>query len=93
MSERDRVYLRDMLDAAQEAMGFAEGQDLVRLASDRKLALALVKEIEIVGEAAARVSPDDAVGSRNSMGEDRRHAQPINPCVRRYRFGSGVGGG
>src|SRR5580658_8033182 len=56
MSERDRVYLRDMLDAAREALTFAEGQDRSRLESDRKLALALVMEIAIIGEAAGRVS-------------------------------------
>jgi uncharacterized protein with HEPN domain len=56
MSERDRVYLRDMLDAAREALMFAEGQDRSRLESDRKLALALVMEIAIIREAAGRVS-------------------------------------
>jgi uncharacterized protein with HEPN domain len=56
MNERDRVYLRDMLDAAREALTFAEGQDRSRLESDRKLALALVMEIAIIGEAAGRVS-------------------------------------
>ena len=52
MSERDRVYLRDMLDAAREALAFAEGQDRSRLESARKLAM----EIAIIGEAAGRVS-------------------------------------
>jgi uncharacterized protein with HEPN domain len=56
MNERNRVYLRDMLDAAREALTFAEGQDRSRLESDRKLALALVMEIAIIGEAAGRVS-------------------------------------
>jgi uncharacterized protein with HEPN domain len=56
MNERDRIYLRDMLDAAREALTFAEGQDRSRIESDRKLGLALVKEIEIIGEAAGRVS-------------------------------------
>jgi uncharacterized protein with HEPN domain len=37
-------------------MSFAEGQNPGALESDRKLALALVQEIAIIGEAAGRVS-------------------------------------
>lgn len=56
MNDRDLGRLRDMLDAAREAMGFVEGEDLRRLESDRKLALALVQELASFGEAAGRVS-------------------------------------
>jgi uncharacterized protein with HEPN domain len=56
MNDRDVAYLRDMLDAAREAISFAEGQDLAALESDRKLALALVQELAIIGEAAGRIS-------------------------------------
>ena len=43
-----------MLDAAMEAMSFIEGRTAAELATDRQLAL--VKEIEIIGEAANRIS-------------------------------------
>jgi len=56
MSKDDWVRLRHMLDAANEALGFARGKTRKDLGSDRQLILSLVKCIEIVGEAAARVS-------------------------------------
>jgi uncharacterized protein with HEPN domain len=45
-----------MRDAAIEAMSFVENCTRKNLDSDRMLALALVKDIEIIGEAAGRVS-------------------------------------
>jgi len=47
-----------ILDAAREAVEFAEGKRPEDLHSDRKLALALVKDIEIIGEAAFQTSED-----------------------------------
>ncbi len=47
-----------MLDAAREAQSFAQGQTRKDIDSSRMLVLALVKDIEIVGEAATRVSED-----------------------------------
>ena len=49
--------LRHMLEHAREAMHFAEGRSRADLDRDRILNLALVRLLEIVGEAAARV-PD-----------------------------------
>ncbi len=46
-----------MLDAAREAMSFAAGRSRGDLERDRMLVLAIVKDVEIIGEAAARVSP------------------------------------
>ena len=45
-----------MLDAAREAIAFADGRTRDDLDDDRELALALVKAIEIVGEAANAVT-------------------------------------
>ncbi len=45
-----------MLDAAREAVSFARGRVRGDLENDRQLVLALVKDIEIVGEAAAQVT-------------------------------------
>jgi len=57
MSRRDDfLRLQDMLEAACEAQAFARGKNEDDLTHDRQLTLALLKRIEIVGEAAARVS-------------------------------------
>jgi uncharacterized protein with HEPN domain len=56
MNKDDRIRLRHMLDAAHEAVTFVQHETRASLDSDRKLLLALVKDIEIIGEAASRVS-------------------------------------
>ena len=56
MRKDDLIRIRHMLDAGREAMGFAQGRSRADLATDRMLVLALVKCIEIVGEAATKVS-------------------------------------
>jgi len=56
MRKDDITRLRHMLDAAKEAHSFLIGKPRHALDTDRKLALALVKDIEIIGEAASRVS-------------------------------------
>jgi uncharacterized protein with HEPN domain len=52
------VRLRHMLDHAREAVAMAAGKTRDNLDTDRKLNLALVRLLEIVGEAASR-TPDD----------------------------------
>jgi len=57
MSSRDDALpLRHMLDGARKAVGFARGRVRADLDSDELLALGLVRLLEIVGEAATRVS-------------------------------------
>ena len=58
MSESDRIRLLHMLDAAKEALAFTSGRERTHLESNRMLALALIKEVEIIGEAATRVSQE-----------------------------------
>ena len=58
MNENDEVRLRHMLAAAREAITFAANETRESLAKNRVLVLALVKEIEIIGEAASKVSDD-----------------------------------
>ncbi len=52
----DAVRLRHMLDHAREAAALIHGKRAGDLASDRVLSLALIRLLEIVGEAASRVS-------------------------------------
>ena len=56
MHRDDEVCLRHMLDAAHEAVSFADGRTRSDLDSDRQLVLSLVKDLEIVGEAARHTS-------------------------------------
>jgi len=58
MHEDDRVRLQHMLDAAREALSFVAGRERRDLDADRMLVLALVKSIEIIGEAGTRVSEE-----------------------------------
>jgi uncharacterized protein with HEPN domain len=55
MRADDLIRLQHMLDAAHEAVGFAQGLTRADLEIDRKLVLALVKAIEIIGEAAYQI--------------------------------------
>ena len=56
MRKVDEIRLRHMLDAAREALSFVQGRTRSDLDGDRQVVLALVKDIEIVGEAAAQVT-------------------------------------
>jgi uncharacterized protein with HEPN domain len=47
-----------MLDAAREALSFVAGRSGEDVRRDRMLVLAPVKEIEIIGEAASRISDE-----------------------------------
>jgi uncharacterized protein with HEPN domain len=58
MTLDDNARLRHMLEAARDAMRFTNESTREDLDRDRKLALAIVKCIEIIGEAAAKVSTE-----------------------------------
>lgn len=58
MRKDDLVRLRHMMDAAREALSFSSGKSRIDLNSDRMLVLSLVKDIEIIGEAAGKVSQE-----------------------------------
>jgi len=63
MQKDDYVRLRHMLDAAREAFSFVQNKIRNDLDTDRKLVLALVKDVEIVGEAAAKSTIDQLINS------------------------------
>ena len=56
MRKDDAIRLRHMRDAAREAVSFVQGRTRDDMERDRQLVLALVKDIEIVGEAAAKIA-------------------------------------
>jgi uncharacterized protein with HEPN domain len=74
----DHARLRHMLDHASEAVRLVEGRSRGDLDADRLLNLSLVRLLEIVGEAAARLSAEtrsryslvpwpDIIGLRNRL--------------------------
>jgi uncharacterized protein with HEPN domain len=56
MPPDDAIRLRHMFEAARSAQEFASGRARGDLASDKMLVFALAPAIEIVGEAASRIS-------------------------------------
>ena len=78
MLKDDQIRLRHMLDAAREVMSFTENRAREDLNNDRILELALIKAIEIIGEAATKLtkqcrdnSPqipwENVIGMRNRL--------------------------
>lgn len=53
---RDAAYLWDMLDAAKTVEELSAGQDFAQYSKDRRTQLAIERSLEIIGEAAGRVS-------------------------------------
>ena len=54
--QRDAAYLWDMLDAARTMEQLISGLDFTQYSNDRRTQLAVERCLEIIGEAAARVS-------------------------------------
>ena len=58
MRRDDSIRIRHMLDAAREAISFAKNRTRKDLDNDRMLSLSIVKSIEIIGEAASKVTDE-----------------------------------
>jgi uncharacterized protein with HEPN domain len=56
MYKDDWVRLSHMLDAGHEVLSFTKGRTRTDLDADRMLVLALIKDIEIIGEAANQIN-------------------------------------
>ncbi|MFB2892722.1 DUF86 domain-containing protein [Aerosakkonemataceae cyanobacterium BLCC-F50] len=54
----DLTRLHHIQDAAREALGFMSGKTRKDLDNHRMLVLAIVKDLEIIGEAAGRISAE-----------------------------------
>ncbi len=75
---RDDAYVLDMLLAARKVLEFTRGVDGVRFQRDELVQNAVMRQIQIIGEAARMVSPEyradhpevpwrDIVGMRNRL--------------------------
>lgn len=58
MLSEDRIRLQHMLDAIQTAIGFLQARDRSDLDTDTMLLFATVRALEVIGEAAGKVSDD-----------------------------------
>ncbi|MEW6195055.1 MAG: DUF86 domain-containing protein [Bacteroidota bacterium] len=78
MKHEDKIRIQHMIDAAEEALSFVSGIDEKDFANNRLVILSVIKEIEIIGEAASKVSNEtinelynipwiDIVGMRNRL--------------------------
>lgn len=78
MFRDDLVRLHHMLDATKEAIELASGKSKYDIENERTLNLSLVRLIEVVGEAANRISPEgrdkypsipwqEIIGTRNRL--------------------------
>jgi uncharacterized protein with HEPN domain len=62
MSPADRIRLRHLVDAADAAAEFVRGRSRTDLDTDRMLLFALVRAVEVLGEAASKVSEEGRSG-------------------------------
>lgn len=78
MKSEDRIRIRHMLEAVKEALAFTIDKSREDLDNNRMLTLAIIKELEIIGEAASKLTPEfkaglphipwtDIVGMRNRL--------------------------
>lgn len=59
MSERtDLQFIQDILESSLAAIDFVEGYDFDRFSKDRKTKSAVIRELEIIGEASSRITTD-----------------------------------
>lgn len=63
MRAEDRVRLLHMVEASQAAMRFISGRQRGDLQTDQMLLFAVLRAIEVIGEAANKVSEDIRVGN------------------------------
>jgi uncharacterized protein with HEPN domain len=58
MREDDRIRIRHVIDAANDVASFISGRTRADLDSERMMLFAVVRAIEIIGEAASKVSEE-----------------------------------
>jgi uncharacterized protein with HEPN domain len=57
MTPGDRIRLQQMLEAIDAGMGFIRGRSREDLGRDQMLVFACIRAVEVVGEAAVKISP------------------------------------
>ena len=75
MSKADHIRLRHMLDSARKAAEYTRGRSRADLDTNEMLALALVRLLEVVGEAAKPFQKSSAEATRKLPGSSLRELE------------------
>ena len=78
MKDNDKIRIKHITDASEEALSFVGNVEREKFFKNRMLILSVIKEIEIAGEAASKISEEtkvkysnvpwkDIVGMRNRL--------------------------
>ena len=78
MKAEDRIRIQHIVDAGEEALSFLENVEFEKFSHNRMLILSVIKDIEITGEAASKITTEtktkydnipwkDIVGMRNRL--------------------------
>lgn len=76
-------YLRDILDSMDKAEEFVGDLDLREFKKDDKTAFAVIRSLEIIGEAAKGLDRSPATICRYSVEESGRNARQVDSRLRR----------
>ena len=55
INQKDKIRIMHMIESIEEALHFTKEVSFESFSSDRKLILSIIKEIEIIGEAASKL--------------------------------------
>jgi uncharacterized protein with HEPN domain len=72
----DRIRAQHMLEAAEHALGFAQGRERRDLDVDAMLRRALLNAVSEIGEAASRMTEAGRARARSAVHADCGHATP-----------------
>jgi uncharacterized protein with HEPN domain len=82
MLREDRIRIQHMLDAINEALTFTKGHQKDDLSQNRMLMLSLIKEIEIIGEAASKVTEKTKTRyPQDSLEGNDKYEEPADSCL------------
>jgi uncharacterized protein with HEPN domain len=70
MKPEDKIRIRHMIAAAEEALSFIIDISETEFNKNRMLVLSIIKEIEIIGEAASKISEDTRLHHNNIPWQD-----------------------
>jgi len=81
-SDRERLWLRDIIDYSDDVRGFLEGMSFEQMCSDRKTVAAIERCLQCITKAAIRIgdvrmtviAPDIPLHALRGLGNQLRHA-------------------